>query len=91
MPADVVMLDATAQAELVRCRDVSARELTEAALRRIDEVEPRVNAFRVVMAEEALAEADRIDALAVASQIEAARPFPRWPLDLDGDQPARLW
>ena len=60
---DLVALDATAQAELVRSREISARQLTEAILRRIDELEPTVNAFRVVMAEEALAEADRIDAL----------------------------
>lgn len=61
---DLVALDATEQAEMVRSRDISARELTEATLRRIDELQQTVNAFRVVMAEEALAEADRIDALA---------------------------
>lgn len=61
---DLVALDATAQAEMVRSRAISARGLTEATLRRIDELQPTVNAFRVVMAEEALADADRIDSLA---------------------------
>ena len=40
---------------------VTSRELTEAALRRIERVEPQLNAFRVVLADAALAEADRAD------------------------------
>src|SRR3954451_21126682 len=61
---ELVTHDATALAEMVRSRRVSARELVEATLRRIEEIEPGVNAFRVVMGADALAEADRIDALA---------------------------
>lgn len=45
----------------IAARDVSAREITEATLRRIDETEPEVNAFIHVAHEVALAEADRID------------------------------
>lgn len=60
---DLVALDATAQADMVRSRAISARALTEATLRRVGELQPTVNAYRVVMAEEALAEADRIDSL----------------------------
>lgn len=45
-------------AELVRSRQVSPRELVELCLRRIEAVDPRLNAFRVTLAEEALAEAD---------------------------------
>ena len=56
-------LDATAQAEMVRSRVISARQLVEAALRRIDEIEPMVNAFRVVTAGQALTDADGIDSL----------------------------
>jgi amidase len=41
---------------------LSARDLVEATLRRIDALNPRLNAFRVVRAEQALADADRIDA-----------------------------
>jgi amidase len=48
-----------ALAARVRAREVSPRELVELYLRRIEALDPRLNAFRVVMAEEALAEADR--------------------------------
>jgi amidase len=47
------------QAELLRTGDVSARKLTELCLARIDELDPHVNAFRAVLAERAMAEADR--------------------------------
>ncbi|MDX6743353.1 amidase [Actinocorallia sp. A-T 12471] len=49
------------QAELVARGGASAAELVEAALRRIDEVDGRVGAFRVVRAEQALAEAAEAD------------------------------
>src|ERR671931_547681 len=45
------------QAELVRAGEVSARELTERQLERIDRLDPTINAFRVVRAERALEEA----------------------------------
>lgn len=44
-------------AERVRAKDVHPRELVEASLARIEEINPRLNAFRVVMAQEALAAA----------------------------------
>ena len=50
------------QAELVRSGGASAREVVEACLARIEEMDPVLNAFRVVMGEAALEEADRIDA-----------------------------
>ena len=49
------------QAELTRAGEVSSRELTETLLARIERLDPGLNAFRVVMAEEALAEADARD------------------------------
>ena len=52
------------QAELVRAGEVSSRDLTEALLARIERLDPELNAFRVVMAEEALAEADARDGAA---------------------------
>jgi amidase len=58
---DPVEYDATGQAELVRKGAVSARGLVEATLRRIGQLDGTLNAFRVVLADEALAEADRID------------------------------
>lgn len=59
---DLIANDATAQAELVRTGAVSARVLVEATLHQIKQVDPTVNAFRVVLADQALADADRIDA-----------------------------
>ncbi|MGI8410939.1 MAG: amidase family protein [Solirubrobacteraceae bacterium] len=47
-----------ALAELVRTREVHPRELVELCLSRIEALDPRVNAFRAVMAEQALAQAD---------------------------------
>jgi amidase len=49
------------QARLIRDGAVSARELMEATLARIDASNPRLNAYRVVFADRALAEADRVD------------------------------
>ncbi len=48
-------------AELLRAGDVSSRELTELFLERIGRLDPELNAFRVVLAERALAEADQAD------------------------------
>ena len=45
-------------AELVRSREVHPRELVEASLRRIEQLNPYLNAFRTTMPEQALAEAD---------------------------------
>jgi len=47
-----------ALAKLVRERQVRPRELVELCLRRIESIDPKLNAFRVVLAEQALAEAD---------------------------------
>jgi amidase len=48
-------------AELVRAKQVKPRELVELCLRRIEALDPRLNAFRVTMADEALAAADAAD------------------------------
>jgi amidase len=47
-----------ALADLVRRRAVTPRELVELSLRRIEAIDGRLNAFRVTMADEALAAAD---------------------------------
>jgi amidase len=49
-----------ALAELIRARQVQPRELVELYLRRIEGLNPRLNAFRVTLAEEALAAADQL-------------------------------
>ncbi len=56
------------QARMVRAGEVSARELTEQALERIERLDPRLNAFRTVLAEQALAEADARDAQHAAGE-----------------------
>ena len=49
------------QAELIAAGEISSRELTEACLHRIAALEPRVNAFRVVLSERARERADEAD------------------------------
>jgi amidase len=49
------------QAELLRSREVSSRELTELYLERIERLDPELNAFRTVFAESALKEAEGAD------------------------------
>src|SRR5262245_61003375 len=49
-------------AELVRSGDVKSRELVELFLGRIERLDPELNAFRTVMTERALADADQADA-----------------------------
>src|SRR3954453_1057895 len=46
---------------MIAAGEVSSRELTELFLRRIERLDPILNAFRVVMAEKALAAADQAD------------------------------
>jgi amidase len=49
------------QAELIASKEVSPRELVDACLERIEELNPRLNAFRVVFAERARAEAQQAE------------------------------
>ncbi len=49
------------QAELVRAGELSSRELVELHLERVERLDPKLNAFRVVLAERALAEAEAAD------------------------------
>jgi amidase len=55
--AEALRSSASRQAELVRSGEVSARELVEASLEAIERLDPAVNAFATVAAEQALAEA----------------------------------
>ena len=59
--SEVAFAGVAGQAELVRRGKVSARELAELALRRIDRLDGELNAFVAVNAERALAEAERAD------------------------------
>jgi len=66
LDAEVAFAGVAGQVELVRRREVSARELVELALGRIERLGPELNAFAAVYAERALLEADQADARARA-------------------------
>jgi amidase len=55
---DVAFAGAARQAEMVRAKEVSPRELVELYLERIERIDPGLNAYRTVLGERALAEAD---------------------------------
>jgi amidase len=63
MSAGVQIVDAGAaeHARRVRAGELSVRKLIAATLARIAAVDPRLNAYRVVFAERALAAADELD------------------------------
>jgi len=63
IPSELTTLDATALAAAVHAGEITATHLTRMTLDRIDMIEPTVNAFRVVMVDQALFDAARIDAL----------------------------
>ncbi|MEY2232411.1 amidase [Streptomyces sp. BF23-19] len=60
--AELMFQGVARQAELGRTGKTTSRALVEAALRRIGRTDPVLGAFRVVLAEQALAEADARDA-----------------------------
>jgi amidase len=59
---ELAFVSAVEQARLVRCGEVSSVELVSSALERIGRIDPALNAFVTVCAEEALAVAQHIDA-----------------------------
>jgi amidase len=71
------------QAEMVRAGEVSARELVETALGRIAAIDRDLNAFRLVFAERALAEADQATERARAGD---SRPLLGVPIAVKDDQ-----
>jgi amidase len=58
---DVAFAGPARQAEMVRAGEVSPRELVTLYLKRIEELDSKLNAFRVVRAEQALEEADEAE------------------------------
>src|SRR4051812_23441487 len=59
---ELAFAGAARQARLISDGEVSARELVDAVLARIERLDPVLNAYRSVYAERARAEADRVDA-----------------------------
>jgi amidase len=78
--SDLMFRPATELAGLVRSGEVSARELVEASLERIEELNPKLNAFVDVDAERALATADRIGP-------RDERPFAGVPVAIKNNRP----
>jgi amidase len=58
---DLAFAGPGALAAMVRAAEVTPRELVELYVRRIEALDPRLNAFRVLRTEQALAEADDVD------------------------------
>ncbi|MDP2712370.1 MAG: amidase [Solirubrobacteraceae bacterium] len=76
------------QAELVRSGEVTPRELVETALERIAQLDPQLNAFRVVFAERALQEADEAGRAAVGGAgARGERPLLGVPIAVKDDTP----
>ena len=59
---DLAFAGAARQAELLRARELSSRELVQLYLERIERLDPQLNSFRVVLGEQALAEAEQAQA-----------------------------
>jgi amidase len=76
---------AAEQARLIRAGEVSSRELVEAVLTRIDRLDPALNAYRVVLAERALAEADQADGRRKAGGPAEERPLLGVPVAIKDD------
>jgi amidase len=78
---DLVFAGPVALAKLVRERQITPRELVELCLSRIEAIDPRLNAFRVTLADEALAQAD-------AAQ-SSEGPLAGVPIAIKDDMPVR--
>jgi amidase len=78
--SDLMFRPATELAGMVRSGEVSARELVEASLERIEELNPKLNAFVDVDAGRALATADRIGS-------GDERPFAGVPVAIKNNRP----
>jgi len=76
---DLAFAGVARQAELVRSGEVTPRELVETSLERIGRLDPALNAFRIVFAEQALAQAD------AAASADAALPLRGIPIAVKDD------
>ena len=79
---DLAFAGAARQADLIRSREVSARELTELYLGRIERYDRDLNAYRITFDERALAEAGQADARAKAGD---RRPLLGVPIAIKDD------
>ncbi len=79
---DLAYAGAATQSKMIASGEVTARQLVEATLARIDQVNPVINAYRVVFADEALAQADKIDA---AGRADGSQPMLGVPVAIKDD------
>jgi amidase len=80
--SDLMFRPATELASMVRSGEISSRELVEASLRRIEQLNPALNAFVDVDAERALAVADSVGS-------GDRRPFAGVPIAIKNNRPVR--
>ena len=89
--SELLQRSAVELAALVRAGDLTPRELVEASLRRIDELQPRINAFTHVAHDAALAEAETIGPgdprpfAGVPIAVKDNRPVTGMPLTMGSD------
>ena len=97
-PADLAYAGLARQADLIAAGEVSARELVDATLERIERIDPVINAYRVVLAERARMEADQADArrrgggdrpllgvpIAIKDDVDVAGEVTAWGTDAHG-------
>ncbi|MGP0103501.1 MAG: amidase, partial [Solirubrobacteraceae bacterium] len=73
------------QAELIASGEISSRELVDLYLLRIERLDPKLNAFRVVLGERARLEADQADARRGAGGDSGRRPLLGVPIAVKDD------
>lgn len=102
-PTDLCLAGAARQAQLVRDRVVSTRELIDATLHQIESLDPRFNAYRTVFADRALQQATDIDSgthdrtgvpllgvpVAIKDDTDVAGEVTAWGTDAAGPSAAR--
>ena len=81
--SDLAFAGPLALAAKIREREVSAREVVELYLRRIEALDPKLNAFRVILADQALAAASALDESGAAD----AGPLTGVPIAVKDDMP----
>jgi amidase len=89
---EVAFAGVAGQAELVRRGEVSARELVELALARIERLDPEINAFAAVYPERALREAAEADARVAAGECAPLSGLPvavKDEIDIGGELTSR--
>ena len=86
--SEIAFAGAARQAEMLRAKEVSSRELTELYLERIGRLDERLNSYRVVWADGALAAADEADRRIAAGEEAPLLGVPiaiKDTLDVEGD------